>query len=233
MNQVPKFKCSICGQELLEREISCICSFCGKQEQGEWVCPGGHYICEDCRLASPAEVIERVCLETHSQNPREIADLLMRHPSFKDHGVEHHLLVAPVILAAFANCKKTRVDKAKIQSAIKRLVDIPIGVCGSRGDCGACVGAGAAVSIIFSANADPMMGRSRALRAAGSALLRLAEMEGPRCCKQSVYAALETGWDILGKEFGISLELGTITCGFSHKIADCKKEKCPFYSIKE
>ncbi|MCX6580814.1 MAG: DUF5714 domain-containing protein [Candidatus Aminicenantes bacterium] len=230
MSRQPVFYCSICGQELLERESACICSFCGKQEQGEWVCPNGHYTCEDCRLASPAEAIERVCLETRSQNPREIADLLMRHPAFKDHGVEHHLLVAPVILAAFANSRQTRVDKAKIQSAIKRLVDIPIGVCGSRGDCGACVGAGAAVSIIFGSGANPAMGRSRALRAAGSALLRLAEMDGHRCCKQSVYAALETGWHILGKELGSSLEMGKITCGFSHKIADCKKGKCPYYN---
>jgi len=229
MNRGPIFTCSICGQQLLERESECVCSFCGKQEQGEWVCPNGHYTCEDCRLASPAEAIERVCLETVSRNPREIADLLMRHPAFKDHGVEHHLLVAPVILAAFANSRQTRVEKAKIQSAIKRLVDIPIGVCGSRGDCGACVGAGAAVSIIFGSSANPAMGRSRALRAAGSALLRLAEMDGHRCCKQSVYAALETCCRVLAEELGISLEMGTITCAFSRKIADCKKERCPYY----
>lgn len=229
MSHVPKFICSICGQELQGKESACVCSFCGKHEQGEWVCPNGHYTCEDCRLASPAEVIEKVCLETGSKNPVEIADLLMRHPAFKNHGVEHHLLAAPVILAAFANCKETRVDKAKIQSAIKRLVDIPIGVCGSRGDCGACAGAGAAVSIIFGSHSNPAMGRSRALKATGSSLLRLAEMGGPRCCKQSVYAALEIAWDILGKEVGVSLELEKITCGFSQKITDCKREKCPYY----
>jgi hypothetical protein len=230
MSYQPVFYCSICGQELLERESACICSFCGKQEQGEWVCPGGHYTCEDCRLASPAEVIERVCLATASQNPREIADLLMRHPAFKDHGVEHHLLVAPVILTAFANCNKTPVIKAKIQSTIKRLMDIPIGVCGSRGDCGACVGVGAAVSIIYGANAYSITERSRVLRATGSTLLHLAEMDGPRCCKQSVYASLEIGWDILCKEAGVSQKMGKITCGFSLKIADCKKEKCPYYN---
>ncbi len=229
MSNQPVFYCSICGQELLERESACVCSFCGKQEQGEWVCPAGHYICEDCRLASPAEAIERVCLETGSRNPREIADLLMRHPVFKDHGVEHHLLVAPVILAAFANCNETRVDKAKIHTAIKRLADIPIGVCGSRGDCGACVGAGAAVSIISGVYSNPTLGRSRALKATGSALLRLAEIGEARCCKQSVYVALETCCRVLAEELSLSLEMGKITCGFSHKIADCKEEKCPYY----
>lgn len=233
MSHQPVFYCPICGQELQERESVCICSFCGKQEQGEWVCPSGHYTCEDCRLASPAEAIERVCLETRSQNPLEIADLLMRHPAFKDHGVEHHLLVAPVMLAALANSNQTRVDKAKIHSAIKRLVDIPIGVCGSRGDCGACVGAGAAVSIISGAYSNPALGRSRALKATGNALLRLAEIGGARCCKQSVYVALETCCRVLAEELNLSLEMGKITCGFSQKIADCKKEKCPYCSNKE
>lgn len=229
MSRCPIFTCSICEQELLERESASVCSFCGKREQGEWTCANGHYTCEECRLASPAEAIERVCLETDSQNPREIADLLMRHPAFKDHGVEHHLLVAPVILTALANANQARVDKAKIHSAVKRLVDIPIGVCGSRGDCGACVGAGAAVAIISGASVNPKLGRSRALKATGNALLRLAEMEGARCCKQSVYAALETCCRVLAEELGISMEMGTITCAFSRKITACKKEKCPYY----
>ena len=230
MNRGPIFTCSICDQELLEKESTYVCSFCGNREQGEWACPNGHYTCEECRLAGPAEIIERVCQETRLCHPREIAELLMRHPSFKDHGVEHHLLVAPVILVALANANRIPVDKVKIQTALKRLVDIPIGVCGSRGDCGACVGAGAAVSLISGMYGNPKSARKWALKATGRALLHLAEMEGARCCKQSVYAALETCTRILQEEMGIPLEIGgAIKCGFSHKITDCKKEECHYY----
>ncbi|MCU0284811.1 MAG: DUF5714 domain-containing protein [Acidobacteria bacterium] len=225
-----KFICFICGQELLEKESTHVCSFCGKPELGEWVCPNGHYTCEECRLAGPAEMIERVCLETRLRNPREIAELIMRHPAFKNHGVEHHLLVAPVILVALANVNNSSVGKAKIQSALKRLADIPIGVCGSRGDCGACVGAGAAMAIISGMYNQGIMGRGRALKATGAALLQVAEMGGIRCCKQSVYAALETCCRMLQEELNISLEMeNKIKCAFSLKIADCKKEACPYY----
>ncbi|HLP58046.1 MAG TPA: DUF5714 domain-containing protein [Candidatus Deferrimicrobium sp.] len=230
MSRQPVFYCSLCGEELQEETRPRVCSFCGRQEEGDWGCGNEHYTCEECRLAAPAEAIERVCLETGGRNPREIADLLMRHPAFKDHGIEHHLLVAPVILAALANVNETRVDKAKIQAALKRLMDIPIGVCGSRGDCGACVGAGAAVAIISGTSANPKLGRSRALKATGKALLRLAEMGGVRCCKQSVYVALETCCRLLSEELNISMEMEPITCAFSPKITDCKKGSCPYYN---
>ncbi len=140
--QAPTFVCFICGQGLLEKESTGLCTFCGKQEPGEWVCPGGHYICEECRLSAPEEVIKRVCLNTKSPDPWEIATLIMRHPAFRPHGVEHHLVVAPVVLTALVNSGQADLEKEKISAALKRTADIPFGVCGSRGDCGACIGAG-------------------------------------------------------------------------------------------
>ena len=229
MNQVPKFICFICGQELLEKESSCVCTFCRKQEPGEWVCPGGHYICEECRLASPEDVIKRVCLSTKSSDPWEIATLVMRHPAFRSHGVEHHLVAAPVVLTALVNSGQVELEKEKISTAIKRTADIPFGVCGSRGDCGACIGAGAAVSIILKANFTSAKERSLVLKTAASALLRIAEFGGPRCCKQSVYAALETCGLIFKNELKLELKIGNKKCPFSQKITDCKKERCPYF----
>ncbi|MGE5340566.1 MAG: DUF5714 domain-containing protein [Candidatus Omnitrophota bacterium] len=229
MNQGPIFRCSICEQELVENASAYVCSFCGKHEPGEWTCANGHYTCEDCRLASPEDAVERVCRETHSANPREIADLIMRHPAFHHHGAEHHLLVAPSLLTAVANATGNRVDPARIRAALKRLSDIPIGVCSSRGDCGACVGAGAALAMIAGAFGTPAQRRSRALRTTGGALMRLGEMGGLRCCKQSVYVALEIGCRVLAEELTLSLNMGNLTCGFSPSIPDCKKENCPYY----
>lgn len=229
MNQPPRFRCFICEQELQEKENLFACTFCGKQEPGEWFCPGGHYICEECRLSTPEEAIQRVCSHTTSSNPWEIATLVMRHPSFKPHGAEHHLVVAPVVLTALANSGQAAFDKKKIAAAIKRTADIPVGACGSRGDCGACIGAGAAVSIILKASFASGKERSLTLKTAAAALLRLAEAGGPRCCKQSVYAALETCSLVFKNELNLHLDIGNKKCLFSQRITDCKKEICPYY----
>jgi hypothetical protein len=229
MNQQPKFTCFICGNELTEKRSASVCTFCRKEEQGDWVCPGGHYICEECRLSPAEKIIKSVCLNSSSQNPWDIATLIMQHPLFRHHGVEHHLLVAPVILTALANSGQINFDKEKIAAALKRTADIPFGVCGSRGDCGACIGAGAAFSIILKASFSSDKERSLVLKTTAGALLRIAELGGARCCKQSVYAAVETSSLVFKNELKLDLEIADKKCRFSQKISDCKREGCPYY----
>ena len=63
------FTCPLCNTELVETSQMAVCSFCGATEDADYICPNGHYQCEECRMASQTDIIERVCLTTHSTNP--------------------------------------------------------------------------------------------------------------------------------------------------------------------
>ena len=106
------FTCPICGSELIEKTVEASCSFCGAVEETDYICPNGHFQCEDCRLAEQTEIIERVCLNTKSGDPIDLVNLIMKHPSFNQYGSEHHELVAPVVLAALRNLGKMDILKS-------------------------------------------------------------------------------------------------------------------------
>lgn len=213
------------------------CTYCGRQEESEWLCPQGHYVCEDCRAASAEEIVRRTTLATTATDPVQIADLLMKHPVFAKHGPAHHLLTAPVLLAALRNqgdvipSQFTRgITPGRILAAIQRVKDIPQAACATRGDCGAAVGLGCAVSLLTGAGIRSDRERSLVLRATAQALARVADLGGSRCCRQSVYATLETARDFLKNELGIVLGLSQpVRCGLVEITEECKQKHCVYY----
>lgn len=223
------YSCPICGFELLENEQDAVCSFCGATEQAEYICPNGHYQCEDCRISNQSEIIERVCLNTKQTNPIEIANLIMKHPSFNQYGVEHHELVAPVVLAAIRNANGADVSNGKLKAAIKRGSKIPYGACGTMGTCGACVSAGIAMGIITGSNYLKDKERNLTLKTTATALLKLTELGGPRCCKFSIYASILSVWDITQSSLQLNLPEFTVKCDFQGKLKECHLDKCPYY----
>ncbi|MBS3816149.1 MAG: hypothetical protein KGY76_01135 [Candidatus Thermoplasmatota archaeon] len=221
------FPCPICGEILEKHEGKAECMFCGEKEEADYICPNGHFRCEECRLAGPKEIIERTCKNYDGTEPIELAPLIMKHSSFNAHGIEHHLLVAPVILTI---CRNSGIDVSskKIKTAMKRLEDIPYGACGSRGACGACESAGVAVSLITGASFRSGEERSLALRTTSNSLKAIAEMGGPRCCKQSVYASIEQAISILKEEYDLD-DIEDFKCPFAGDIEGCKEERCIYY----
>jgi hypothetical protein len=223
------FYCPLCGAELQEKRRMQTCSYCGALEECDWFCPDDHFICEECRTAQPVEIVERVCRVTTSPDPVWIANLIMRHPLFSESGPEHHLLVAPAILAALRN-QGQRVKRSAVRAALGRMKDIPVGVCGTRGDCGACVGLGCAVSLLTRATFRSDRERSLALLGTARALVCVAELGGPRCCKQSVYATLQTAGEFLSSRLGIACAVpDVIGCPFSRLAEECKRERCGYF----
>jgi hypothetical protein len=223
------FYCPQCGAELQEDRRVQTCSYCGAVEECDWLCPQGHFVCEECRTAQPAEIIERVCRGTTSLDPIWMANLIMKHPLFSACGPEHHVLVAPVILAALRNHGHP-VKEGAVRAALRRMRDIPVGVCGTRGDCGACVGLGCAISLLTAATYESDRERSLSLKGTARALACVAELGGPRCCKQSVYATLQTARAYVSSELGVAFSLpDVILCPFSRSIEECKKERCAYF----
>lgn len=148
------YPCLVCGADLreLETETLAVCHYCGETQPGYYVCPKGHAVCDDCQAADQPSLIQRVCAGTRATDPIAIANLIMGHPAFVLHGPYHHQLVAPVALAALANLGQIEFCAERLEAVMRRTADIPLGVCGTRGACGAAEGVGAALSVLTGAS---------------------------------------------------------------------------------
>jgi hypothetical protein len=226
------FTCSVCDSQLVDDPQLQACLYCGEEEETDWVCPRGHYVCESCRSASPAELVERFAPASAEADPMATAELLMKHPSFNANGPEHHLVVAPAILSALRK-QGVSVTDARFRAALTRMADIPVAVCGTRGDCGAAAGAGCAVSLLTGATFRSKRERTLALLATARALVAVAAHGGPRCCKQSVFASIQSTAVFLQDELGISLPVAdAVRCAFSEKNPECTREACAYFSAE-
>jgi len=207
------------------------CSFCGKEEKADYICPEGHYICEDCRIASADELIYKTCRATAETDPIKLAVLLMKHPAIQMHGPEHHYLVSCVLLAMLRNVGKFEIEDSSFKGAISRSKRILLGSCGLWGVCGAAAGAGIAISIATNANWMSDKERSLAMYPVIEAFVKIAKIGGPRCCKASVFASLEAAASFLEREFGIRFTKmdNPSPCPFSSLNSECLKEKCPYF----
>jgi hypothetical protein len=152
----------------------------------------------------------------------------MKHPMSVMHSPQHHILVTPAVLAALRNSGLRPLKPGRLASAIERTQNIPIGTCGMRGECGAAICVGALVSILTGATFKKDRERSLALHASAEALLAIAQAGGHRCCKQSVYLALETISTFLKRKLNLDLPVEP-SCDFAALNEECKKERCGYY----
>lgn len=225
--------CMICGQELdyLASATAVTCTYCRKEEQGYFICPQGHYVCEECHGRDSLDVISHFCLTSKSTNPLEMANTIMKHPKIHMHGPEHHSMIAGVLVAAYGNLTG-KVGEAEIKEAIKRGNNIPGGYCGLYGTDGAAIACGIAVSVIL--NATPLSDTERIIAnmMTSRVLSAIANYRGSRCCKRSTWVALETAVEYIREV--LKVELGYIPasalkCTHSHRNKQCSKADCRFY----
>lgn len=228
-----KFNCPICSAELIEKHALGKCIYCGKEEETDYICPNGHYICEDCRLLGQKEITLKYLSYTKEKNILKIMTALLKHPSFNMFGKEHHFVLGPVVLTALKNQGKLNWNSKRNESLIKRTEFLPYGICGSIGTCGACSSVGATLSVLLKATYMSDRERSIVLDATSDCLKSLAKAGGPRCCKESVYIGLVVLDEYLKKYLNLDMELpDNIACEFSKINPECKKERCDFYSGK-
>ncbi len=223
------YYCSICGEELALVDRSAVCTFCGRESVARYICSAGHYLCEDCQLADWPDLVERVCEGSQETDPTEIVNLIMKHPMSIMHSPQHHIMVTPAFLSALRNAGIRDLKPGRLASAIERTKGIPLGACGTRGECGAATSVGALVSILTGATFMKDSERSLALEASAETLLAIAQAGGPRCCKQSVYLAIETASNFLKRELSIDLPVKP-HCEFAARNKECKKERCKYYA---
>ena len=224
------YHCLICRQPMRSTKEIIPCFYCGKREKADYTCPDGHYVCEECRLATPDEIAKKTCEASMEVDPLKIAFKIMSHPAVPMHGPMHHYLVACTLLAALKNATKFKAEGATFEDALRRGKLIPFGSCGSLGVCGAAAGVGIAVSIFTGATVMSDKERSLAMQAVAEALRNIAEIGGPRCCKASAFTAIITGAKFFKNlESSIQIPEKPQFCSFASVNEDCLKEKCPYF----
>ena len=224
--------CLICGADLVyfqeAKEMTCV--FCGKRELSHASCKDGHYVCDACHARKGIEAVMRECRTTKSRNPIEIMQKIMADPYIYMHGPEHHVMAGAALLAAYHN-SDGEVDLDWALAEMKeRGGQVPGGVCGFWGCCGAGVSTGIYMSIIT--KATPLSGKSWGLsnRMTSRALNAIGEIGGPRCCKRDTFTAVKEAVQMTKEELGIEMELPEkIECGFHVENQQCLRGKCPYH----
>lgn len=230
-----KSNCLICNDELIYFNESkpMNCYFCGETYESGVTCKSGHYVCDSCHSADAFEAIKTYCISSGSTNPMEMTVDLMKHPSIKIHGPEHHYLVPAVLCTAYTNkLKQSEKKEAFLIEGEKRAKNILGGFCGFYGACGAAVGTGISISLIL--DASPLSKDEWRLSnlMTSKSLEKISIYGGPRCCKRDTFTALETAIDFIKDNMNVELDsVKNLKCEYSDFNNECLKTKCKFYLL--
>lgn len=232
MHEKKNEECLICKERLvyLETAEEMKCALCQKVEISNCRCASGHYVCSECHMAGMDSFLG-VCLNETSRNPIEILDKLMNLPFCHMHGPEHHVLVGASLLTAFKNAGgETELQPALLEMQ-SRGRQVPGGICGLWGSCGAAVSAGICISILTGSSPLSTKTWGWCNEMTSRVLAREAKIGGPRCCKRNSRIAILEAADFIGEKLGVELEKPEkIVCDWFRKNNQCIHERCPFYS---
>jgi len=182
------------------------------------------------------DIITERCLKYYEseerKNPWELAIDLMDIPGFPMHCPQHHYLVPAVLLTVCRQVQSATMEQLKkdLDVANERARNVLAGFCGWYGACGAAVGVGIFMSVFTNTNPCSEKTWSLTNRATAQSLLKMSEINGPRCCKRNTYIAIDSTRDFIEKHLNISLDKPEkVVCKYSERNLECKKEQCPFY----
>lgn len=224
--------CLICGKTIIYKQIAeeRNCEICNGAFQSYAACENGHYICDLCHGRNVNDLIQSICTSSSATSPIDILQYLMDFKSVTMHGPEHHVMVACSLITAYKNCGGKINIEESIKEAIERGKNVPGGICGYWGNCGAAVGAGIFMSIVT--GSTPINEEVWALpnRMTSKCLNAIADCGGPRCCKRNSILAVMTAIDYTADALGISMDFESeVICKHHHRNKECIKGRCPFY----
>lgn len=222
--------CMVCGRPLryLEGQRLMTCSICHKEFMSNAECEAGHFVCDACHRGD-LSMIEATCLASTSTDPSEILTELMLLPGVHMHGPEHHILVGSSILAAYRNAGNGIDLPSAMREMSRRGGQVPGGVCGLWGTCGAAISCGIAFSIIT--ESSPLSGESwgRCNTVTSRCLASIGSFAGPRCCKRDGYLAVTAATEYLNGTLDAGMTVpSAVVCRFSSENPQCIGARCPF-----
>ncbi len=204
------------------------CAICHKKEESKTRCISGHYVCNDCHTQGMDSMIG-YCLSEHSKNPIEIMDKIMSLPFCHMHGPEHHVMVGAALLTAYRNAGgELELEKALLEM-YRRGKEVPGGVCGFWGACGAGISTGIYMAIITKSTPLATTAWGLSNRMTAKALGSIGEIGGPRCCKRDSYLAITEAVKFTKENLGVAMEIGNVSCTRSSQNNQCIQRACPFH----
>ena len=186
-----------------------------------------------------SDAIMRIAQQSLSQNPIEIATIMMQDPYIYMHGNEHHVLVAAALITAYHNTHKfsdkpifNNIDLSQaLSEAKKRGTQIPGGVCGFWGSCGAAISSGIFMAIVTGSTPikNEEWGLSNLLTS--KVLFNIGSLGGPRCCKRNTFTAIKVAVAFCAEYLGVKMDLPEhIFCTFKQNNEQCITTRCPYFS---
>lgn len=176
-----------------------------------------------------SRLIIEECLKNKSCDPVEIFNDISRMDFIPMHGPEHHVLDGACILTAFHNAGGNIDLERALEMMMNEGMKMPIGSCGLWGVCGAVTSIGAALSIIDRTRSiAPAQLWGDRMNPTSSAVYRMSEIGGPRCCKRNGYISMTEAIKYINANFDVKLPIYNVKCTFSDKNPQCLKEKCPY-----
>ena len=222
-------ECLICkaSLEYLQQEELMECAVCHRKKFSRARCVNGHFVCDACHRKG-VDTIQKICLAERSKNPVEILETLMSQPFCHMHGPEHHVMVGAALLTAYRNAGG-EIDLEKgLKEMQNRGKEVPGGVCGFWGACGAAISAGIFVAIISGSTPLAVEPFGLSNRMTARALEKIGTVGGPRCCKRNSYISVLEAVDFVKEHFGVEMEKPAVVCSRSAKNNQCIGKRCPF-----
>ena len=179
-------------------------------------------------LQQKAELIIAECMKCSETNPYEIFCTVADKDFVNIHGPEHHVLDGACILTAFYNAGGNIDLHAALQKLMNEGLRMPGAACGLWGVCGAVTSIGAALAIIDDTGPLSTEDWGSHMEYTSSALAKLAQIGGPRCCKRDAFLSMEQAVEYINKRYGIVLDMQPVRCNFSSQNAQCIGKRCPY-----
>lgn len=207
------------------------CEICGRKFTDVVVCSAGHYICESCGKKPGVAIIRKICTQSASKNPIEIAIAMMDAPVILMHEADHHCVVAAALAAAYKNCGGDINLKEVLDEVIKRGTILPYGICAEIGVCGGAASAGIFYSILAKTKLTSVDEWGEGNRLVAQCIMEISRIGGPRCCKRSTFTSIKIAAEHAEEYFGVKMDLPeTIHCKYAKLNRECLGKRCPYFS---
>ncbi|MBQ4266105.1 MAG: SAM-dependent methyltransferase [Clostridia bacterium] len=222
-------ECLVCHAplEYLETDMMMECAICRKKEYSKTRCIHGHYVCSACHT-SGLDGILSICLSKASRNPVELLEAMMSLPFCHMHGPEHHVMVGAALLTAYKHAGGDIDLPSALTEMLHRGQQVPGGVCGFWGACGAGISAGIYMAIVTKSTPLAHEAWSLSNQMTARALDAISRNGGPRCCKRDSYLAVLQAAAFTAEKLGIQMETPPILCSRSRMNNQCIHTRCPF-----
>ena len=223
--------CMLCGKPLrYEKEARArVCAVCGKEQMSECACEDGHFVCDSCHSAGLDLFFVPFLLQSTERDPLALLEQVMALPQVHMHGPEHHAMVPCVLLTAFHNCGGGNDLMADLAAALKRGRQVPGGVCGYWGVCGAAAGAGIYLSVLTGSNPVNTEAWPLPQKLVARCLDVIADVGGPRCCKRTSRLAIREAAAFTAELFGVEMPLSSVSCRYPGENRECIGRACPYF----